>query len=297
MLNNLIVKFVQILPKNLVRIFANRYIAGDSLNDAVKVVKELNQKGIYATIDVLGESIKSKEEALNAKNQCLEVLNAIEKENLLANLSIKPTQFGLMIDEDFAYNLVMELVNKVQLMNNFIRLDMEDSLTTDKIFNLLKRIRKTNNNVGVVVQAYLRRTENDVIELNKLGTNYRICKGIYIEREEIAFKGKQEIRDNFLKVLKLMFVNGNYVGIATHDDFLVDGAIKMINEMNIPKEKYEFQMLLGVKEKLRDKLNSMGYKVRIYVPFGQDWYKYSIRRLKENPNIAFDIVKNIFKLN
>lgn len=293
-INSAIVKFVELLPKPIVKIFAQRYIAGDYLEDAVRVTKELNSKGIYTTIDVLGEAIQNKSEALQAKKECLEVLEAIKNNNLMANLSIKPTQLGLVVDKEFGYQQIAEIVEKAGEYNNFVRLDMEDSSLTDATFALLRCLREKYNNVGVVVQAYLKRTMSDVLSLNQIGTNYRLCKGIYIEPEEIAYKDKQKIRDNYLAILKKIFEDGSYVGIATHDEYLVEGAYKLIKEMNIPKNKYEFQMLYGVRESLRDKINADGNKIRIYVPFGQQWYKYSIRRLKENPNMAWDITKSIF---
>ncbi len=293
-LNFLIVQFVKLLPKPIVRIFASKYIAGDKLQDAVNVVKELNSKGIFATIDVLGEAIKNKNEALEAKKQCLEVLDAIKLNNLKSNLSIKPTQLGIVIDKDFGFKQIEEIIAKAKEYNNFVRIDMEDSPVTDLTFELLLYMRKKYDNVGVVVQAYLKRTYNDVDDLNKEGTNYRLCKGIYIEPENIAYKDKQQVRDNYLSILKKILEDGNYVGIATHDDYLVENASKLLKEMNIPKDKYEFQMLYGVKEGLRDKINAAGNKVRIYVPFGEKWYAYSIRRLQENPNIAWYITKSLF---
>jgi proline dehydrogenase len=291
--NKLIVQFVQLMPKSVVGFFSKKYIAGESLEHGIKTVQDLNSKGIHATMDVLGESVTNKEEAIASKNACLEVLNAIQKNKLLSNLSIKPTQMGLAIDEDFAYDQVLELVKKAKEINNFVRIDMEDSPYTDATINLYKRIYENYKNVGVVVQSYLKRTYDDVVILNKLGTNYRLCKGIYVEPYSIAYKDKQAVRDNFMKSLAEMFKNGNYVGIATHDKYLIDESYKLIREMNIPKEKFEFQMLLGVREDLRDKINNDGYKVRVYVPFGSDWYAYSIRRLKENPSMAGHIVKSI----
>ena len=294
LINILIVKITQLLPKSMVRIFAGKYIAGEELQDAINLVRTLNLKGIYATMDVLGESIKSKDEAISAKNKCLEVLDAIEKNKLLANLSIKPTQMGLAIDEEFAYQQISEIVKKAKSINNFVRIDMEDSPFTDSTIRVYKRIYESIGHVGIVLQAYLKRTLNDVEQLNKLGTNYRLCKGIYVEPSSIAYKDRQEIRDNFMKALQLMLKNGNYVGIATHDDYLVEKSYALIKEMKIPTNKFEFQMLLGVKEELRYKINDDGFKVRVYVPFGKDWYAYSIRRLKENPQIAMYVFKNIF---
>ncbi len=293
-LNFLIVNFVKLLPKPIVRIFASKYIAGEKLSDAVRVVKELNSKGIFATMDVLGEAIQNKNEALQAKSECFEVLDAINANKLDSNLSIKPTQLGIVIDQDFGFKQIEEIIAKAKSFNTFVRIDMEDSSVTSLTFELLRYLRKKYDNVGVVVQAYLKRTFNDVDELNKESTHYRLCKGIYNEPENIAYKDKQQIRDNYLSILKKMFEDGNYVGIATHDDYLVDNALKMIKEMNIPKDKYEFQMLYGVKEGLRDKINKLGHKIRIYVPYGEQWYAYSIRRLQENPNMAWYITKSLF---
>lgn len=296
-INSTIVNFVKILPKPAVYIFAKKYIAGEKLEDGVRVVKELNSKGILATMDVLGEAVTTKKECVDAKNECLLVLDTIQKNNLNSNLSLKPTQLGLAIDEEFCYNQMVEIVERAKSYNNFVRIDMEDSPFTDATINLFKRLKEKYDNVGIVVQAYLKRTLDDVKKLNKLGTNYRLCKGIYIEPEEISYKDYQKVRDNYLDILRQMFTDGNYVGIATHDDYLVENAYKMIKEMNIPKDKFEFQMLYGVKENLRDRINADGYKIRIYVPFGEQWYKYSIRRLQENPNIAWYITKSIFTFN
>ena len=295
-LNRAIVNFVKLLPKSVVSVFAKKYVAGTTLNDAVRVTKELNAKGILTTIDVLGEAIKNLDEAREEQKACMRVLEAIDKHNLDANLSIKPTSLGLAIDENVCFELVSELVAKAKEMNNFVRLDMEDSPYTDATFDLYKKLREKFGveYVGVVVQAYLKRTLDDVAKLNPLGTNYRLCKGIYIEPPEIAYQDREEIRENFLKILDKMLTDGNYVGIATHDDYLIDNAYKMIEEKNIAKDKYEFQMLYGVREELRDKINSDGHKIRIYVPFGERWYEYSMRRLQENPQIAWYITKALF---
>jgi len=295
--HDLLVKTVQIMPINLVWLFSKKYIAGKTLQSAVNLVKQINAKGILATLDVLGESVKTREEAIEAKNKAMEVLDAIVKNKLNANLSIKPTQMGLAIDKELAYKQILELVKKASQINNFVRIDMEDSPYTDLTFEVYKKIYEEYNNVGVVLQAYLKRTFNDTILLNKLGTNYRLCKGIYIEPSTIAYKDKQAIRDNYLKCLELMLKNGNYVGIATHDKYLIDKSYELIKSLNVPRDMFEFQMLLGVREDLRDKINKDGYKIRIYVPYGEDWYKYSIRRLQENPNIAGHIIKEFFAMH
>ena len=227
----------------------------------------------------------------------MKVFDAIVENNLMANLSLKPSQMGLSLDEKFAFEQIGELCEKAKGINNFVRIDMEDSTFTDSTLNLYKKLHEKYNNVGVVVQAYLRRTYDDVVRYNKIGANYRLCKGIYVESPNIAYKDKQAIRDSYVKCLKAMFKEGNYVGIATHDEFLINEAYKLIKEMNIPKDKFEFQMLLGVREDLRDKINKDGYKIRIYVPFGEQWYLYSMRRLKENPQVAGHVFKNIFSIN
>jgi proline dehydrogenase len=282
------------MPKSVVGYFSKRYIAGESIDDAIRVTRDLNRQGIYATIDVLGEAVKNREEAVDSKNKALEVLDTIVKFNLKANLSIKPTQMGLEIDEDFAYDQVRNLIQKAKEKNIFIRIDMEDSPYTDATFSLFKKLKQDYDNLGVVVQAYMKRTYDDVTILNKLGTNYRLCKGIYIEPAAIAYKDKETIRKNYVKDLELILKNGNYVGIATHDEYLVNEAYRLIKELNIPKDKFEFQMLLGVKEDLRSKINANGYKIRVYIPFGKDWYAYSTRRLKENPQVAGYIFKSLF---
>ncbi len=293
-INNIIVSAVQVMPKSVVGFFSHKYIAGESLDSAVSLVKNLNAKGIYATLDLLGESVTNEEEALIAFENAMKVFDAIFNHNLNANISVKPTQLGLSFDEQFACEQIRKLVKRANEIDNFVRIDMEDSQYTDATINIYKSVFEEFSNVGIVLQAYLKRSYNDTVILNKLGTNYRICKGIYVEPASLAYKEKQMIRNNFLKMLECMFKNENYVGIATHDEYLIDNAYRMIKEYNIPNDKFEFQMLLGVREDLRNKINNDGYKIRIYVPFGEDWYAYSIRRMQENPQIAGYIVKNIF---
>lgn len=293
-LNKLIVSIVQFMPKKLVWKFSKKYIAGETLQEAVDLVKELNKKGILATLDVLGEAVTKKEEAIEAKEEAMQVIEKIISENLQANLSIKPTQMGLSISSDFAYKQISELVQKVEGVNNFLRIDMEDSPYTTKTFNTFKRLKEKYSRVGVVIQAYLKRSMDDVKELNKINTNYRLCKGIYVESPDIAYKDKEVIRDNYLKLLEVIVSAGNYVGIATHDEYLINEAYKLIKKYNLMKDDFEFQMLLGVREDLRNKIVKDGYRIRIYIPYGEHWYQYSIRRLKENPTIAGYIFSNLF---
>jgi proline dehydrogenase len=260
-------------------------------------VKELNSKGIMATMDVLGEAIKNRDEAIKSKQESLEVLDVIEKHKLNSNLSVKLTMIGLNLDYDFCLNLITEIVEYAKAKNNFVRIDMEDSSVTESTVRIFETLRKKYDNVGIVLQAYMRRSEQDILRLNAIGANFRICKGIYIEPEEIAFKKKQEVRDNFLKITKLALEKKSYTGIATHDEYLVEGSKKIIKELGLKKEEFEFQMLLGVTENLRDKILNDGYMIRVYVPFGERWYQYSMRRFKENPNVVGAVMKSIFRIN
>ncbi len=295
--NKLIVGFVKILPKPVVYIFAQKYIAGLTLDDAEKTVRDLEKSGLCATIDVLGEAVKNTGESSKAKNECLEVLNRIKETGIDSNLSVKLSQLGLNIDAEFCFAQISEICGKAAESGIFIRIDMEDSSLTEKTLEIFKRLRKEYSNVGIVVQAYLKRTSVDVDELNAIPANYRLCKGIYIEPEEIAITEYQAVRDNYLMLLEKMLINGNYVGIATHDTFLVENAIALTEKFKIPKDRFEFQMLFGVREDLRKKIAAMGYKLRVYVPFGEKWYHYSVRRLQENPKIAWYITKSIFTFN
>lgn len=294
-LHNLIVNSVKILPKSFIYLFAKKYIAGKKLIDGVAVAKKLNAEGISATMDLLGESVTEKEDAIKFKNQFLELLDTIEQEKLDSNISTKPTQFGLKIGLEFCYEIYVEIVERAKKYNNFVRIDMEDSSTTSDIIKLYKKLyEKYPENVGIVLQAYLNRTMDDVIELNKLKTDYRLCKGIYIEPKEIAYKGREEIRDNFIGCLNKIFDDNCYVGIATHDEPIVKRAYKIIEEKKLKRDQYEFQMLYGVLENLRSRINAEGHKMRVYVPFGEHWYFYAIRRLQENPKLAWYIFKSIF---
>ncbi len=291
-IHNLVVNSVKILPKSLIYLFAKKYIAGKTLAQGVAVAKELNSIGITATMDILGESVSRKEAAISFTNQFLELLDTIENERLDSNISTKPTQFGLKIDFDFCYEQYEKIIERAKKYNNFVRIDMEDSSTTDNIIKLYKKLyEKYPDNVGIVVQAYLHRTLDDIRDMNKATTDYRICKGIYIEPEEIAYKNREEIRDNFIAALNLMLDDGCYVGIATHDKLLVERAYKIIADRNIAKDKYEFQMLYGVTEKLRKQILDDGHKMRVYVPFGEQWYFYAVRRLQENPQLAWTMFK------
>lgn len=300
MFNKLIAAMLPFFPKKLVWIFSKKYIAGETVEDAIKVSKELNQEGAMVTIDILGEFIKTLDEAEANKNEYIELIERIEKENIDGNYSVKPTMFGLLIDEDVCYQHIREIVKKAAEYGNFIRVDMEDSQCVDMEIKLYRKLKaEFPKNVGLVVQAYLKRTLKDLEDLMDIHTeeiplNYRLCKGIYVEPAEIAYKKYHEINEHFLEDLEFMFKNGVYPGIATHDKPLIDGSYKLIEKYNVPKEKYEFQMLYGVTPELRKSIMDKGHRMRIYVPYGKQWFGYSTRRLKENPKMASHIIKAIF---
>jgi proline dehydrogenase len=294
-LNKLIVNVLPLIPKPIVGQVAKRYIAGTALPDGIRVVRDLNGKGMMATMDLLGEDVTDASEANQVKNSISPILRAIKENELNSNMSIKPTQLGLKIDKELCFRNVKDIISEASRLGNFVRIDMEDATTTDDTIELYRRLRKEGfTNMGVVIQAYMRRSVSDVVALVKEGANFRLCKGIYNESPSIAYKGRQEIRDNYLRLLQIILEGGSYVGIATHDDFLLDGAVSMVQKLGLKQEKYEFQMLLGVRERRRDQIVKDGHRLRVYVPYGEQWYAYSTRRLKENPLMAWYITKAIF---
>lgn len=295
LLNTLIVKTLPIIPKSIIKSVASRYIAGDSLDDAVRVTKELSTKGASSTIDVLGEFVTSRERSLHEWQTASSVLDAIAKNNLDSYLSVKLTSLGLDIDREFGFANVRSLVEKAAELGIFVRMDMENSPYTSLTLDFYRRLRSEGfDNIGVVLQAYMRRSEEDVRSLLALKPSVRLCKGIYIESPEIAFKQPDEIRTNYKKLLRLLLDGGANVRIATHDDELIDDAIGFVTKNNLNKNQYEFQMLLGVREERRKEIIRSGFGMRIYVPFGSDWYGYSTRRLKENPQVAGYVLKAMF---
>ncbi len=299
MFNQIIVKMMPLVPKGIIHQVAKKYIAGDELSDAVRVSKELlSNGGAMTTVDVLGEFVTTKERALHEKEESSRVLDAIKENNLNTYLSVKPTSLGLGIDENFAFDNISFIIKKAAESNIFVRLDMENSPYTTKTLNLYKRLRAEGlNNVGVVIQAYLFRSENDIKDLLPYNPSIRLCKGIYRESPEIAYQAKEDVRNNYKKLLRLIIDNGLYIGIATHDDPLINDAREYIDKIKLKKEDYEFQMLLGVRDEKRKEILSQGHRLRVYVPFGKDWYGYSTRRLKENPKMAGMIFKAIFFKN
>jgi proline dehydrogenase len=300
MINKMIAGVLPYLPKKLVWIFSSKYIAGKELDDAIRTTKSLNSQGIKVTIDLLGEFITNLGQATENKEEYLSIIDRVQSENLDSNYSLKPTFFGLLLDPETCYQNIREIVAKAAHYDNFIRVDMEDSPCTDLEISLFRRLKQEfPRNVGLVFQAYLRRTLSDIRNLEDLHSedvtlNFRICKGIYIEPEAIAFKKYSEINENFLTILEYLFSKGLYPAIATHDKVLVEGVYRLIEKYQVPKNRYEFQMLYGVTPELRKSILEKGHTMRVYVPFGKDWFGYSTRRLKENPSVVRHILKALF---
>jgi proline dehydrogenase len=283
--NGALVRLLPTLPRAVVGRVAARYIAGPHLDDAVRVVRELNAQEKLATIDVLGEEIGDADAAVGIVKAYEDVFDEIDQLQLRSNVSIKLTGLGLKLDYELCYANLEHVARHARTGGNFVRIDMEDSSTTDDTLSLYRTLRNEGfDNLGVVLQASLRRTLTDVRELADLKPSVRICKGIYVESAEIQFKDDEQVRTNFLQALDDLLENGSYVAIATHDEWLVERALERVVELS--RREYEFQLLLGVRPELGDRLVADGHRVRIYVPFGERWYEYSLRRLQENPAIA-----------
>jgi proline dehydrogenase len=272
-----------------------RYIAGEHVGDAINVTKDLNSRNILTTIDVLGENVTTKEEAMVSAETYEDVLHLIDKNKLDANVSIKLTQLGLGFDKDFCFDNAKRIMEVAKSYNNFVRIDMEDSTTTTATLEIYERLRSAGfANTGVVIQSCLRRSESDVARLIEMKASVRLCKGIYIEPESVAFQGREEIRRNFVKLLNMLLEGKCRTGIATHDELLIKAAYGSIARLKLQESDYEFQMLIGVCRDLRDKIVADGNRLRVYVPFGEHWHTYSIRRFKENPRLAGYVMRSIF---
>lgn len=300
MLNKILANALPYMPKKLIWIFSKRYIAGETIEDGLNASRELNRQGIEVTVDLLGEFISTIEQAEENKNKYLEIIDRFTAEGISGNFSLKPTMFGLLIDKNICFQNIEAIIRKAAEKNTFIRIDMEDSQCVNDEMELYRKLQqKYPAHVGLVIQAYLRRTKDDIVNLSGIhlnGTplNFRLCKGIYIEPKHVAYNAFDEVREHYLDDLKFMLDHNMYVGIATHDKYLVDQSMKMINDRHLDKTRYEFQMLYGVTPELRNSIVSQGHKMRVYVPFGKDWFGYSTRRLKENPKVASHIIKALF---
>jgi proline dehydrogenase len=280
-LDKTIVRLLPAVPRPIVRHLSSRYIAGATLDDAIRVVRKLNEKGKLATVDVLGEEITNADEARAIAGQYHDLLARIDDDELDSNISIKLTALGLDLDLGLCRENLEAVVRDAKERQSFVRIDMEDSSTTTRTLGLYRDLRELGYaNLGVVVQAYLRRTIDDVEGID----NVRLCKGIYVEPPAIAYREFEAVRANYLLVLEKLLAQGSFVGIATHDEYLIVEALRLVRD--VPSHRYEFQMLLGVRPDRADALVGAGHRVRIYVPYGTQWYEYSLRRLQENPKIA-----------
>jgi proline dehydrogenase len=293
--DRVIARTLPLVPKSIVRRVANRYIAGETIDDALRVTAGLNARGFRVTLDVLGEHIRNMDQAQRAVEEYIRLLDEIARRKADSTISIKLTQLGLKIDSSACLDLTSRLIGRARELNNFVRIDMEDSSCTTETLRVYRQLRQEHSNVGVVVQAYLRRTVDDVTGLEDLQPNYRLCKGVYLERREVSYRDMRVINRNYAYLLEKLLRNGSYVGIATHDELMVWEAFRIIRELKLPATAYEFQMLLGVEEQLRDIIHAAGHQLRVYIPFGRDWYAYSVRRLRENPQLAGYVFKAMFK--
>jgi len=300
MINKLISQILPHMPEKLIWQFSKEYIAGKTTEQALEASRELNRNNTLVTLDILGEFIENMDQAKENRDQYIDLINTMEATDVKGNYSIKPTMFGLLLDKQTCSDYMRDIVATAAGYGNFVRIDMENSPTVDDTIAIFRRIKgEFPKNVGLVLQAYLKRTRSDIeamldLKSDDADLNFRLCKGIYVESPSIAYKKYEEINAHYLEDLEFMFQNGIYPGIATHDKPLIEGALNLIDKYNIPKDRYEFQMLYGVTPKQRQGLADDGHKVRVYVPFGEHWFGYSTRRLKENPAMVSHIVKALF---
>ena len=296
-LDRTIANNLKLIPKPVVRRVAGRYVAGETLADAVAEVQRLNNLGCQATIDLLGEQIKHIGEADQAAATYLEVLDAIAENGLNANVSVKPTHHGLGLHRERYLGNIRKVIDRARSLGNFVRIDMEDSPTTEETLQTYRTLREEGyDNVGLVLQAMLRRTPYDVRQFQAFHPNIRLCKGVYVEPPEVAWQAPAKVNSAYVEVLDYLLSSTDFfVGIATHDDPLIAEAERMIREKSVPRERYEFQMLLGVRPEVRQALVERGHRMRVYVPFGTAWYAYCLRRLKENPKIAGYVTSDLLK--
>jgi proline dehydrogenase len=274
-----------------------RFVAGDTIDEAITFIREINAEGCSATFDHLNESVGSADEADNEVVEYLNILAKIDETQINSNVSIKLTQFGLGLDPELAYQNARKVVEEAHRRGNFVRVDMEDSQVTQVTIDIFKRLRSEYglNEVGIVLQSYLRRTYSDAEELVKLPARIRICKGAYNEPPEVAFPDKKDVDENYVRVMQLLLASGTYHGIATHDPKMIDATTNFASKQGIGKDKFEFQMLYGIRRDLQRQLARDGYNVRIYVPYGKHWYPYFMRRLAERPANVWFVLKNMFK--
>lgn len=299
-LNVLMARAIPFVPRAVIQKISRRYIAGATLGEAVARVRQLNAQGFGVTLDVLGETVSTPQQAEQTALEYMDVLEAIQANELNATISIKPTALGLLLDRQQCERLAGGIVEAAQRRNNAVCIDMEDVTCTEKEIDLFTHLRARHGNVGLALQAYLKRTYQDVQLLTREPGTLRICKGIYVEERSHlvndAWNDRSAINTHFLNHVRHCFNAGSFVAVATHDAALIEHVIALARDLGIDTNQFEFQMLLGVCEPLRDRVARRGFSVRIYVPFGRDWYGYSTRRLNENPSIAGYVAKALVGL-
>lgn len=293
-LNRLVVGAMPFVPRRIVRGIASRYVAGETLGEALDTVAALNTDGCMATLDVLGEDVRRREESENTVAEYLRALDGIAERSLDCNISVKLTALGLKVDRKHCRREFARVIAGARRHGNFVRIDMEDSSVTEETIRIFDEAHAGYEKVGLVLQAYLRRSLDDALRAAATRANVRVCKGIYVEPASIAFHDRGAIRDSFSAIVDRLLEAGCYVGIATHDPVLVERARSTVSRLSLRREAYEFQMLLGVARDLRRRLVAEGHRLRVYVPYGRAWSAYSMRRLKENPAIAGHVLRGIF---
>jgi proline dehydrogenase len=284
-----------VVSNGTTRRMARRFVAGETLDEAIAAARECNDAGMHASLDYLGENVSTTADAQHSRDAYLEIFERIAKERLHANVSCKLTQLGLDLNVDFCQGLVISIVEFAARYDNFLRVDMEGSLYTQRTLDLVKRVRVRNPAVGTVIQSYLYRSESDIKDLLAYGCRIRLCKGAYKELPEVAYPGKADVDANYVRLTQLLLSSGFYHGIATHDPRMIAATIRHAAAKQISKDDFEFQMLYGVRTDLQRRLVRDGYRVRVYIPFGRDWFPYFMRRLAERPaNVGF-LVRNLFR--
>ena len=285
-LNGIVLRTAPWMPKFLIGRISSVYVAGDKLEDGLKLARVVNSKGFSATLDLLGEEVHNRRETNNIRNSYCDLLDGIANQGIDCNVSLKLTSLGLKIDEGLCWDNLAVVLDKAREYDNFIRLDMEDSSVTQSTIEMCLRAKEYYSKCGTVLQAYMRRTLDDLTSLVSHDANIRLCKGAYKESSKIAYQGYNQVRENYLQTSDLMMQNEIYTAFATHDRWLIEKIEELIKKFNYPKNKYEFQALSGVPiDKTLERLRDGGHKVRYYIPYGPDWYAYSLRRMRENPDI------------
>jgi proline dehydrogenase len=295
LLDRVIAATLPLVPKPIVRVVAKPYVAGETLEDQIRVIQDLNAQGLMVATGILGEFVTGREESEQAVRDYQRVLDEIAARKLDSTIHTKPTHLGLKLDKEFCYQNMRRILEQARMHGNFMRMDMEDSPCIDDTLEIYYRLREDFDNVGVVIQSRMRRSLADVRKLVAVKANVRLCKGVYLEPRDVAYTEFRIIQQNFTMLLEELLTGGCYVGIATHDELLVWEAYRLIDRLGLKPHQYEFQMLHGVEPGLRRIIRSQGHRLRVAVPFGPNWYPYSIRRLRKNPAIAGYVLKALFK--